>query len=303
MKQIRVCSLLILILAVMCGCTINSSVKNEDLKNAEAAKKVKIITSFYPMYISTLNITKDIPDVEVVNMTKPQTGCLHDYQITPEDIKTLETAKVFVVNGAGMESFMDEIIKQQSNLKIVEASKGIELIKNESDGEENPHLWVSISNAIKQVRNIAEQLAVIDSKNAEKYKVNADLYISKLEKEKDKMHSILDGMKNRDIITFHEAFPYFAKEFNLNIIGIIEREPGSEPSAGELAATIEKVKTLKVKALFAEPQYSAKAVETIARETGAKVYALDPAVTGEMNADGYINIMDKNLEVLQKALK
>ena len=113
----------------------------------------------------------------------------------------------------------------------------------------------------------------------------------------------LDNVKNRDIVTFHEAFPYFAKEFNLNIVGVIEREPGSEPSAKELQETIEQVKKLKVKALFAEPQYPAKAAETIAKETGSKVYTLDPVVTGPMDADAYINIMDSNLKILEEALK
>jgi len=299
MKKVKMWLLFTLVLLMACGCNFN----NVSNSNNTKTNKVKIVTSFYPMYISTLNVTKDVTGVQVVNMTKPQTGCLHDYQIMPEDMITLETAQVFVANGAGMESFMDKIIKQQPNLKIVEASKGIELIKNESDGEENPHVWVSVSNAIKQVRNIADQLALIDAPNAEKYKKNADAYIAKLEKEKDKMHNALDGIKDRDIVTFHEAFPYFAKEFNLNIVGIIEREPGSEPSAGELAETIEKVKKLKVKALFAEPQYSSKAAETIAKETSAKVYTLDPVVTGEMNADAYINIMDNNLKVLEEALK
>ncbi|MGE5328217.1 MAG: metal ABC transporter substrate-binding protein [Deltaproteobacteria bacterium] len=301
MKNIKLYSLFVLVLLIAFGCSLNSTMNNKAPENNQAAKKVRIITSFYPVYISTLNVTKDISGVEVINMTKPQTGCLHDYQITTEDMLTLEAAKVFVVNGAGMESFLDKVIKQQPNLRIVEASKGIELIKN--DGEENPHVWVSISNAIKQVRNISDQLAVIDPANAGSYKANADLYISKLEKEKDKMHNVLDSIKNKDIVTFHEAFPYFAKEFNLNIVGIIEREPGSEPSAGELADMIEKVKSLKVKALFAEPQYSPKAVETIARETNAKVYSLDPVVTGEMKADAYINTMDNNLKVLQEVLK
>ena len=89
-------------------------------------------------------------------------------------------------------------------------------------------------------------------------------YILKLEAQRDKMHKSLDNVKNRDIVTFHEAFPYFAKEFNFNIVGVIEREPGSEPSAKDLQGTIEQVKKLKVKALFAEPQYPTKAVETIA---------------------------------------
>ena len=98
----------------------------------------------------------------------------------------------------------------------------------------------------------------------------------------------------------------FAKEFNLNIVDVIEREPGTEPSPKELEETIDKVKELKVKALFAEPQYPAKAAEVIAKETGAKVYTLDPAVTGESKADAYddyINTMKKNLDVLKEALQ
>jgi len=236
-------------------------------------------------------------------MTKPQTGCLHDYSFTPDDLKTLERAQVFVINGAGMESFMNKIIKQQPQLKIVDASRGIPFLKNKNDGEPNPHLWVSISNAILQVKNIADQLAKYDPNNAAGYRKNADNYIARLKAERQKMHKVIDKLKNRDIITFHEAFPYFAKEFNLNIVDVIEREPGSQPSARELKETIDIVKRDKIKMLFAEPQYPAKAAQTIAGETGAKVYILDPAVIGEFKPDAYIKIMDNNLKVLQEALK
>lgn len=262
-----------------------------------------IVTSFYPIYIEALNVAKDVPGVTVVDLTKPQTGCLHDYQLTPDDLKTLEGAQVFIVNGAGMEAFMDKVVSQLPDLKVVEASKGIELIKGEGEEGDNPHVWVSISNAIQQVNNISEQLSLIDPANGSRYRSNAAEYVSKLEAERDKMHKALDGITNRSIITFHEAFPYFAREFNLNIAAVIEREPGSEPSAGELAQTIDIVKSAKVKALFAEPQYPVKAAETIARDTGAKVYTLDPAVTGPAEADAYLNIMDSNLKVLVEALK
>ena len=277
---------------------------NKQNKTA-ANKNFVIVTSFYPMYISTINITRDVPGVEVINMTKPQTGCLHDYQLVPDDVQKLEKASAFVVNGAGMEAFLDKAVKQQPKLKIVDASKGIVLLKDEN-GEENPHVWVSVSNAIIQVKNIAEQLAALDPANAEKYKSNANVYTKKLESLREDMHSNLDNVKTKDIITFHEAFPYFAKEFNLNIIDVIEREPGTEPSPKELEETIDKVKQLKVKALFAEPQYPAKAAEVIAKETGAKVFTLNPAVTGESkpNAyDDYIIIMKKNLDVLKEALQ
>ncbi|MFA6989071.1 MAG: metal ABC transporter substrate-binding protein [Candidatus Gastranaerophilaceae bacterium] len=289
---------LVLVCLMFTGCN-----NNKDIRTKTSDKNLVIVTSFYPVYISTINVTKDIPNVKVIDMTKPQTGCLHDYSVTPDDLKTLEKAKIFVINGAGMENFLSKIIKQQPDLKIVDASRGIELLRDKKNGEPNPHLWVSISNTMLQVNNIAEQLVKYDPNNAVKYRKNAAEYIVKLKTERAKMHKVIDKLKNRNIITFHEAFPYFAKEFNLNIVDIIEREPGSEPSAKELKNTIDIVKKDKVKALFAEPQYSAKAAQTIAGETEAKVYILDPAVIGELKDDAYIKIMDNNLKSLQEALK
>ena len=263
-----------------------------------------IVTSFYPMYVATINITQGVDGVTVTNMTKPQTGCLHDYQLMTEDMKTLEKADAFVINGAGMESFLDKVIEQQKNLKIIDASKGIELLKD--DDEENPHVWLSVTDAILQVKNIAEQLKAADPKHADAYEKNAAAYIKKLEALKAEMHAELDTVPNKDIVTFHEAFPYFAKEFGLNIISVVEREPGTEPTPAELQATIEQVKKLPVKVLFTEPQYSPSAAETIARETGAKIYTLDPVVTGEANEqaiNAYIDTMKKNMETLKTALQ
>ena len=263
-----------------------------------------IVTSFYPMYVATINITQGVDGVTVTNMTKPQTGCLHDYQLMTEDMKTLEKADAFVINGAGMESFLDKVIEQRKNLKIIDASKGIELLKD--DDEENPHVWLSVTDAILQVKNIAEQLKAADPKHADAYEKNAAAYIKKLEALKAEMHAELDTVPNKDIVTFHEAFPYFAKEFGLNIISVVEREPGTEPTPAELQATIEQVKKLPVKVLFTEPQYSPSAAETIARETGAKIYTLDPVVTGEANEqalNAYIDTMKKNMETLKTALQ
>ncbi len=312
-KLFKMVSTVLLGVMLLSGCGADNAANNTDIQskteeNADSGtvsdiKTVTIAASFYPMYIMTLNVTNDMPNVKVIDMTKPMTGCLHDYAVTPDDLKNLEGAQFFIINGAGMESFMDKVTGQMPNLKIIDTSKGIPLIKGDGDEGDNPHLWVSISNSILQVKNVQEQLSALDPDNAAKYKSNTDIYVKKLEDEKVKMHNALDGIQNRNIITFHEAFPYFAKEFNLNIAGVIEREPGSEPSAKELAQSIAIIKNLKAKALFAEPQYPASAAETIAKETGSKVYTLDPAVTGPMDADAYINIMDSNLKVLQEALK
>ena len=120
------------------------------------------------------------------------------------------------------------------------------------------------------------------------------------------MHEELDSLPNRNIITFHEAFPYFAEEFNLNIVGVIQVEPDSEPSAKEIESVIETIKSNNVKALFTEPQYSSKTAETIAKETGTKVYTLDPIVTGDATKNAYNDYIDKmenNLNILKEALQ
>ncbi|MFA7344485.1 MAG: zinc ABC transporter substrate-binding protein [Terrimicrobiaceae bacterium] len=264
------------------------------------ARPLEILTSFYPMYVSALNVAGDVPGVDVVCLTPPIVGCLHDYQLTPGDMKKIAGADIFVANGVGMETFIDKALKQSPSLKLVDASKGIKLVGD------NPHVWVSISAGIRQVKNIAAGLAKADPARAEQYKKNAAAYVVKLETLRDEMHAALDGLKNRDIITFHEAFPYFAAEFKLNIAGVIEREPGSEPGAKELADTVETVRKLDIRALFAEPQYPAKCAKVIERETGVPVNILDPAVSGPGDPsaarDSYLATMRKNLDVLRKAL-
>lgn len=253
----------------------------------------RILTSFYPLYIATLNIAGDVPGVSVENLTGPQTGCLHDFQATPADLVRIADADVFIVNGAGMESFLDKVMDPS---RVVDASAGIPLL----DG--NPHVWLNPALAIQQVRTIETALAARDPAHADAYRDNAKAYIAKLEKLDATMQEQSKSFAHRDIITFHEAFPYLADALGLRIVAVIEREPGSEPGARELANIIDTVRRTNVRALFVEPQYPSASAETIARETGAKIYTLDPVVTGPMEKDAYIRIMERNMETLESAL-
>lgn len=293
----RLALLLVTALLALPACTAANQVKKQD------AAEFRIITSFYPMYVFTRNVAGSIPNVSIRNMTSPQSGCLHDYQLRPSDLKALENADAFVINGAGMETFLGKVLEQYPDMPVIEASKGIPLL-SDKNGEPNPHVWVAISGAIEEVRQISEQLSAADPIHADAYRANAATYIGKLDALSKTMHESLDSIANKKIVTFHEAFPYFAKEFGMDIVAVIEREPGSEPGAGELADTIGIIRKMKVRALFAEPQYAPKAAETIANETGATVYSLDPFVTGrdEDPADSYETVMRKNLEVLKQAL-
>lgn len=290
-------TLLVLSSALFTGCG-----QDKDVVAYKEGQPVRVLTTFYPIYITTANVVRGVSGVQVSNMTKPQTGCLHDYQLTTEDMKQLEEADILVINGAGMEAFLDKIIEQYPDLKIVDASKDIDFI--EEDGEVNPHVWLSVQNAIYQTDNIATQLAYYDPVNAKQYFSNSNDYIEKLERLQSSMHQELGKLQHYDIVTFHEAFPYFAHEFDLDVIDVVEREPGTAPTPAELEKTIEKVNSLPVKLLFAEPQYSPLAAQTIANETGAKIYALDPVVTGDANSlalDNYILTMHKNAETIKEA--
>lgn len=296
MKKIIFLTLAVLAFTVIGGC--GSEEKKSD-------DKLKIVTSFYPMYLDALNITRGVHGVELVNLTPPQTGCLHDYQLKPEDMKTLETADIFIINGLGMESFLDKVIEAYPNLKIINASDTPEIIPIMDGDVPNPHVWLSVNYAIKQVKNISEKLRELDPKNAESYRMHTLEYVDELTTLRDEMQVSTAMLRNKDIVTFHEAFPYLAEEFKLNIAAVIEREPGTEPTPQELAETIEKINSLPKKVIFTEPQYSPKAAETIANETGAKIFELDPIVTGEAKPENMLDYTDKmlaNLVTLIKAL-
>jgi zinc transport system substrate-binding protein len=266
-----------------------------------AEKPLRVVASFYPMYVTTLNVVGDARGVTVSCLTEPFVGCLHDYQLKADDLKVLSKADVFVANGAGMESFLAKVLQQLPHLKIVDASADAKLLP---DG--NAHVWVCLTGAAAQTHHIAEELAKIAPDRAEVFLKNGAAYEAKLKALHDEIMSALKDAKSRDIITFHEAFPYFAAEFGLNVVGVVEREPGAEPNARELADTIRLIRSKKSAALFAEPQYPSQSAGIIARETGVQVHSLDPVATGPIEPakarDYYVEKMRQNLAALKEAL-
>src|SRR5882757_1519251 len=120
-------------------------------------KSINVLCSFYPMYVMALNVVGDTPGVEVECLTEPIIGCLHDYQLTPANLKTIGSADVLVANGAGMEAFINKAVEQSPKLKVIEASRGVKLEFND-----NPHVWLSIGGALRETKNIADGLAIAD---------------------------------------------------------------------------------------------------------------------------------------------
>ena len=282
---------------------------------AAEARPLRILASFYPMYVHALNVAWGIDGVVVENLTEPMTGCLHDFQLTTGHMRRLADADVLVINGGGTETFLEKVIQQRPGLKVIDAGKGIEFIRGihhgggggHSDEEVNAHVWVSPRLAIQQVDNIGGGLAAIDPGRAESYRANARAYISRLEILKDRMARESGWVRGKKVITFHEAFPYFADDLGLEVVAVVQRDPGTEPSPRELARTIDLVRKMAVTAVFAEPQYPASGAEAIRRETGLRLGLLDPVVTGpespEEARSAYLGAMEKNLRVLRETLQ
>lgn len=266
-----------------------------------AEEPLRVVTSFYPVYVATLNVARGVDGVEVANLTSPHLGCLHDYQLSAGDVRQLAQADLLLANGAGMEPFLGKIARQSPDLRVVEVSEGIPLM------DENAHVWVSFEGARRQVANIAAALAAAAPEKADRFRTNAEQYKAQLGELEGRMRAALAPLAGTPIVTFHEAFPYFARDFGLTIAGVIEREPGAEPSARELADTVKLVRERGVKALFAEPQFPDRSAQVIARETGVKVYELDPVATGPSDPaaarGAWLDAMEKNLAVLQDALR
>lgn len=261
----------------------------------------KVLTTFYPMYILTQNVTEGIDGVSVSNMAEQTVGCLHDYSLQTQDMVSLEQADALVINGGGMEQFMERVLSIRSDLPIIDASQGIEMEPSIEEGLLNAHVWMDPEMAAVQVRNIAEGLAAADDLHADQYRANAEAYEARLAALSASLAEQLSPLSGTRIITFHEAFNYFAERYGMVVAGVIANEPGEEPSTRDIADTCDLVRSLDIRTLFVEPQYPQTAAEIIARETGASIYTLDPCVSGTGMPDSYEQIQLENARVLREA--
>lgn len=270
--------------------SINTTKTNEEKEVKE--DKFTIVTSFYPMYIATMNIVEGA-DVDLRNLSEPKTGCLHDYQLTTEDMKLLSTADAFVVNGGGMEEFLRDVVAKYPKLKIVDASNGIDI------EDDNAHVWMSIKNHIRQVENITKGLCEANPENASIYQDNATKYINKLN---ELLITEDDSLKGNNVMLFSEAYEYLADDFGLEVKGILDLDEEKDISAGELASTIDTIKKENVPLIIAEKEYGEKMANAVMKETGVKTIYLNTIIRGDYNKDAYINGMKSNIELLKGAL-
>ena len=242
-------------------------------------QELTVVTSFYPMYIAAENVIGDADGVRLENLSEPQTGCLHDFQLTPEDMKLLSTADVFIINGGGIESFM----------------------KEHAHGDVNAHAWMSVSAYETQVQTIADGLSGADPERSSAYQNGAKAYLEKLDGLKKRQEKLKQEISGQSVILFHEAYAYVAVDYGLQVNYLLDLDEERQVSAGEVSDVLSAVRKGHVKYILAEELYGKSMGDTIRKESDAKVLYLDPLNRGTYEKDSYINGMKKNMEILEEA--
>lgn len=250
---------------------------------------------------------------ELVAVTSlvPRHADVHTFEPKPADLRTVTGARLIFMNGLGLDDWLRETIANAAaaGTPLVELAvdlPGVELLPGEDAGTQNPHLWMAVPYAIRYVDRIETALARADPANAGAYGEQADLYRLRLEALDARVLSRIATIPRADrkLVTFHDAFPYFAREYGLEVVGVAVDAPGQDPSAGEIAALIEAIRASGVKAIFSEAQFPTRLVDQLAAETGATVVAeLYDDSLGDPPITSYEAVIDWDVDQLVLALK
>lgn len=298
---------LLLLLAAICisaaglyGC----STKNDG--NTVSGGKLKVSVSFDAMKEFVKAVGKDKVEISVMmpDGTEP-----HSFEPKARDISGLSDADIFVYNGMGMEPWAEKTIEASGNdeLIAVKASKGVKPVKltdkaeTEEHGEYDPHCWLSIKCAEKEVTNIKKAFIKADPDNTDYYEKNASVYIGRLEKLYDEYDKKFASTERKDFVTGHAAFGYLCRDFGLEQSSVEDVYAEGEPTASQLADLVKYCRENHVDVIFAEKLASPEVSETLADEVGARVETIY-TMTGSENGKSYISRMRSDLQKIYASL-
>ena len=274
-----------------------------------SSDKLTVVTTIFPLADFVKNVAGD--KVDVLTLLRPGDSP-HTYEPTSRDMKAVARATILVINGAGLDFWVERLKAAASdNLVVVDTSaalaeEGLLLSGGDHDDEGgvNPHYWLDPVLAQKQVETIASALAAADPNNESFYLENAGDYINKLKSLDGEIREKTGYFSIREFISFHASWTYFAKRYGLVEAAVIEEAPGKDPTPDEQRRIIDLARELNVTAIFAEPQFSTKVADAIAQDTGVKVLLLDPIGGPKLaGKDSYISLMRYNVGQMGEAMQ
>ena len=281
---------------------------------------------------ATISVLQDLVEqvggdrVEAFSIV-PVGGSPETYGPSPRDAGRISESQVVFENGLGLDAWVEDLVESAGNEEqtVVELSEGLATIEGgeheegeqgaeepEEEGEHahehaegNPHLWLDVTNAEHYVERIHDTLAEVDPEGAEEYEANAGEYLAELEELDGYIRERAEGIpeERRKLVTFHDAFPYFAEAYGFELVGVVLENPEAEPGSREVAEVVLAIEEEGVPVVFTEPQFNAGLANTVAQEAGVEVRELytDTLVDDEAG-NTYEAMMRTNIDRISEAL-
>jgi ABC-type Zn uptake system ZnuABC Zn-binding protein ZnuA len=262
--------------------------------------------------VTSLNLFADLiqnvgGDRVQVTALIPADADPHTYEPVPSQVAKVAKAKLVVVNGLGLEQTLHDLIYNNvgGDVPVIQMTDGLSaLAGNAAEGEvSNPHMWLNVQNGMRYVEKIRDGLITVDPINADVYRSNAAAYLSDLDKlDKDTAAAIQTiPPERRKLVTFHDAYPYLAQRYGLEIVGFVLQSEGREASAQDLANLADEIRAQNVPTVFAEPEFNPQLLDTVAKEAGVQVKQLLSDAYTE-NVHSYVELMQFDAQQLVEGL-
>jgi ABC-type Zn uptake system ZnuABC Zn-binding protein ZnuA len=285
------------------GCATNQPAGSADRAQGRSLRVVATTTQVADF---AANVGGD--RVRVTSLLKPNLDA-HDYEPSPADIQAIAQADVVLENGAGLETWLHDIITSAGfQGPLVDTSHGVRL--RMVGGEPDPHIWQNPRNAEVMVANIERAFASADPGDAGVYRANLDAYTKQLQALDAEVQRQIDSLANRKLVTNHDAFGYYVERYRLQFVGSVipSFDTSAELSGRDIRDLVAKIKATRVKAVFSETSLPPRTAETIAREAGVKVVEGEDALYGDAlgpagsDGDTYLKMVRHNTATIVSSL-
>jgi zinc transport system substrate-binding protein len=257
-------------------------------------RTLRVVTSIAPLADFARQVGKDRV---AVTLLLPPGASPHTYEPTPRTITSITKADLFITIGSGLEFWADRLMTALDDSVTV-----ITFTDMQKAFPDDPHIWLDPLISIEMIHKMREAFSKKDPEHASVYRQQAADFIKRLRSLDKEIAERVGAFRTRSFVTFHNAWAFFARRYDLRIAGVIEEGPGKEPTARHLDHILDKLKRMDIRVIFAEPQFNPRVAEAVAREAGGTVLILDP-IGGQIDRVTYIDMMRYNLQVMEQVMK
>jgi zinc transport system substrate-binding protein len=256
-----------------------------------------VAATIYPLYDIVRNVAGEFAGVQLI---LPPGASPHLFEFSPKQLRDLQNITDVFAIGHGLDNWAAQVTNVVKGARVFTVDGGITL-RTFENGSVDPHYWLDFANARQITDNVAIELGKIDPAHADAYRTNAEAYKRALTEKEDALKSLLAPARGESILTFHDAWFYFAKDFGLNIVGSFEPTAGVEPTPRSLEALQQEVRAKQIHVIFVEPQLSTSLVDSFARDNHLGVAQLDP-LGGVDERMTYLDLMAYNANAIRQAV-